>query len=449
MTHKRNVSGMHAAPRCEAQTKDYRRCANPAVSGKRRCAVHGGKASAGKNHRQEHGDYTKAELRFDQLLGPIIKRVDKLARRVARTGQGSAIEDDISTISRMLHHITKRKQAELAAAYVPSEAERQAERDAAARLDLARRYSLPGQGSRERVRDRARGALLGLAAGEAVGITLAGWKRDSYRMIEEMVGGGELGLKPGQWAGDTAMAITLGDSLLYRHQLDEYDFIERLVEWRDEGINSCTTKCLGLGETTARALERYGDIGDPIAGETHADCLSNGSLARIAPVAVRYCNREIARGEAAERQSLVTHGGPYAVTACRAFADILAEAIEGQSRELVLRCRHVYVHNSNRVLEVGNWSGRGRDEMSGANNALDSLEAALWAVGTTETFEEAVLAAANLGEDAGSTAAIAGQLAGALYGACNIPDRWLEQLAWRDKIADMADALFAQSGKRS
>jgi ADP-ribosyl-[dinitrogen reductase] hydrolase len=72
----------------------------------------------------------------------------------------------------------------------------------------------------------------------------------------------------------------------------------------------------------------------------------------------------------------------------------------------------------------------------------------MWCVGTTESFEEAVLAAANLGDDAGSAAALAGQLAGALYGACAIPDHWLEQLAWRDRIAEMADAVFDHSAKR-
>jgi len=78
-----------------------------------------------------------------------------------------------------------------------------------------------------------------------------------------------------------------------------------------------------------------------------------------------------------------------------------------------------------------------------------SLEAALWCVGKTESFEEAVLKAANLGEDSGSTAALAGQLAGALYGACAIPERWTEKLAWHDKILKMTDALFEQSGKRA
>lgn len=448
-THQRNVRGMHDAHRCEALTRSGKHCRSPAVSGKRRCHVHGGKGAAGKDHRQEYSDYTKAYLHWDQLLNPVIKRIDKLARRVERSGDAGSVLDDLYAISRMLKHITREKQADLAAAYIPTETERLAQRENAASLDLARQYSGKGQRSREMLRNRARGAILGLACGEAVGITLAGRPRDSYQSLEDMAGGGDLSLKPGQWAGDAAMALTLTESLIYRQEFDERDFMERLIEWRDEGINSCTGSCVGLGQTTRDALRRYERLDNPIAGEAHADDLSNGSLARIAPVAVRYWKRARERREVAERQSRVTHGGPYAVAACVGFADILADAIAGVPREDVLGRREVCVPESHRTLTVGTWAGRSRSEMSGANNALTSLVAAMWCAGTTESFREAVLAAANLGEDAGSTAALAGQLAGALYGASAIPNDWLEQLAWRDRITTMADTLFQHSGKRS
>ena len=440
---------MHGAHRCEALTRGGAPCRSPAVAGKRRCHVHGGKGSAGKDYRQEYSDYSKAYLHWDQLLNPVIKKVDKLARRVERTDEAIDILEELKTVSRMLNHITRQKQADLAATFVAPEAQRLAQRERAASLDLARQYSASGHRSREMVRYRARGAVLGLAVGEAVGITLAGWARDSYQTIEDMLGGGYLGLKAGQWAADTAMALALMESLTCRGGFDERDFMERLLEWRDEGVHSCTGSCVGLGETTREALARYERFDDPVAGETHADCLSNGSLARLAPVAVRYWKRESERSEVAKLQSLVTHGGPYVVTACIVFADILADAIAGLPRASVLRQRDSRLPNSHRLLTVGSWSGRRRDDVSGANNALTSLEAALWCVGTTKSFEEAVLAAANLGEDAGSTAALAGQFAGALYGACAIPDRWLEQLAWQDKITDMTDALFEQNGKRA
>jgi ADP-ribosyl-[dinitrogen reductase] hydrolase len=75
------------------------------------------------------------------------------------------------------------------------------------------------------------------------------------------------------------------------------------------------------------------------------------------------------------------------------------------------------------------------------------LEASLWAVGRTGSFEEAVLLAANLGEDADTTAAITGQLAGALYGAGAIPQRWRDRLAWEPRIRGWAEMLYETSIK--
>jgi ADP-ribosylglycohydrolase len=446
-THQRNVHGMHDAPRCEFRAKSGDRCRNPAVRGKRRCAVHGGKRSVGKDYRQEAREASKASLRVDQLVAPQVRKLNKLIRKLQRSGEAAWALRILQEVSSTLDNMTRQKDLDLASDFIVPEAQRTAERKEAARLDLARRYSSKGHRTLESVRDRARGAILGLATGEALGITLVGCERHSYE-IENMVGGGRLGLQPGQWAGDTAMALALLECLCHRRQFDESDLIERLIEWRDDGEYSCAGLCVGLGSTTAAALDRYGRTDDPIAGETHADDLSNGSLARVAPVAIRYWRRGMERRDVAERQSRVTHGGPYAIAACVAFADILAGAIAGEPREAVLRLRNVPVPESTRMLNVGSWAGRRRDDVSGANNAITSLEAAMWCVGTTESFEEAVLAAANLGDDAGSTAAIAGQLAGALYGACAIPDRWLELLAWRDKIVDMADAVFDRSAKR-
>lgn len=445
--HKRNVHGMHESPRCEVRTKSNNPCGNPAVKGKRRCAVHGGRGSAGKNYREEERRAAKATVRVDQLVAPQVRKLNKLIRKLERTGEAPWALKKLAEISATLDNLTRLKDLDLAIAYVVPDAQRAAEREQAARFDLARRYAATGHRSLERVRDRSRGALLGLAIGEATGITHAGCERGAYQ-CQDMDGGGRLGLEPGQWAGDTAMALALSESLARRQRFDERDFIERLKEWRDDGEYSCTGECVGLGATTGAALKRYDRTDDPVAGESHADDLSNGSLARIAPVAIRYWRRTLERGDVAERQSCVTHGGPYAVAACLALADILADAIAGQPREVVLGPREVPVPYAGQMLKVGSWSGLRRDDVSSANNALLSLEAAMWCVGTTENFEEAVLAAANLGGDSGSTAALAGQLAGALYGACAIPEPWLEQLAWRDKITDMADALFDYSAKR-
>jgi len=98
---------------------------------------------------------------------------------------------------------------------------------------------------------------------------------------------------------------------------------------------------------------------------------------------------------------------------------------------------------------AGSWRRKPRDAIRSTGYVVDSLEAALWCVARTTRFRDAVLLAANLGDDADTVAAITGQLAGALYGAAAIPPSWLEVLAWRDRLAAAADALFAAaSGTR-
>jgi ADP-ribosyl-[dinitrogen reductase] hydrolase len=124
---------------------------------------------------------------------------------------------------------------------------------------------------------------------------------------------------------------------------------------------------------------------------------------------------------------------------------VLADAIGGAPREKVLGPRYLPHLDSTQSIIEGSWKTKRRSDIRSTDNVLNSLEAALWCVDKTETFEEAVLLAANLGEDAGTTAALAGQLAGALHGAGCIPGSWIERLAWHDLIVERADELLEQS----
>ena len=197
----------------------------------------------------------------------------------------------------------------------------------------------------------------------------------------------------------------------------------------------------GLEQPIAEALARYELSRDPAQGGAGH---SNGSLVRIAPVAIRYWAENDERRDVAVRQSLVTHGSPVVSLACAGFADMLADAIADRPKSEVLAQRSIDHESSHRPLMIDAWERLSREDIDGSDNALSSLHAAIWCVGTTYCFRDAVLAAANLGEDAGSTAALAGQLAGALYGGRSIPSEWLEKLAWKGKIVDMTDALFNQ-----
>lgn len=294
----------------------------------------------------------------------------------------------------------------------------------------------------EAIRNRARGALLGLAVGDALGTTLEFKSRDSYSPLTDIVGGGPFGLEAGQWTDDTAMALALADSLANCDAFDPGDLMRRFVAWRRDGEYSCTGTCFDIGITTSAALSRFERTGDPFAGSIDPQTAGNGSLMRLAPVAIRYWRDRDTLRQVAIDQSRNTHGAPEAVSACAAYAGMVADAIAGVAREEVLSpLTEGYAGGIANILR-GSWRGKARNSVRSGGYVVESLEAALWAIGRTSDFRAAVLTAANLGDDADTTAAIAGQLAGALYGAEAIPAEWLAKLAWRERIEKLAAKLF-------
>jgi ADP-ribosyl-[dinitrogen reductase] hydrolase len=284
------------------------------------------------------------------------------------------------------------------------------------------------------IEDRAIGALLGLAIGDAIGTTLEFRARDTYEPLTDMIGGGPFNLKAGEWTDDTAMALALADSLEGREDLDEQELLRRFVNWWQLGIYSCTGECFDIGITTRQALIRWQSTSDPHCGSTDPMSAGNGSLMRLAPVAIRFWNDRARLRDIAGRQSKTTHAAPEAVDACIAFAEVLADAIEGRSRLEVLRARpEPYVGAIGTIMRA-QWRQKARTAIRSTGYVAHSLEAALWCVDRTTDYRNAVLMAANLGEDADTTAAITGQLAGALYGASGIPENWVGRVAWGEEI---------------
>ena len=295
--------------------------------------------------------------------------------------------------------------------------------------------------STDAVADRAIGAFLGLAIGDALGTTLEFTRRDAQPRVTDLVGGGPFGLQPGEWTDDTAMALALADSLAADPMLNEKDLMDRFVDWFRRGTTSCTGRCFDIGGTTRAALTSFEHTGNPIAGATDQFSAGNGSLMRLAPVALRHWNNRDRLADVAIRQSATTHGAAEAVSACLAFAHILADAIEGKTREEVFAPRKLPVAAKVDQVIGGSWRGKQRRNIRSSGYVVDSLEAAIWCVARTASFADAVILAANLGDDADTVAAITGQLAGALYGASAIPTAWMDKLAWRERLEAAARAL--------
>lgn len=197
-----------------------------------------------------------------------------------------------------------------------------------------------------------------------------------------------------------------------------------------------------MGLFTRQALNKFKRTDDPLAGSIDPQTAGNGSLMRLAPVAIRFfSNRPLLRDVAA-RQSRTTHAAPEAVDACVAYAELIADAIEGRPLHEVLANRETEWAGAIATLMAGSWRGKERHEIRASGYVAHSLEASLWCLGRTQTYADAVLLAANLGEDADTTAAITGQLAGAHYGLSGIPAHWRERVAWSPRIVCMAEGLL-------
>ena len=297
--------------------------------------------------------------------------------------------------------------------------------------------------------ERFRGCLLGLAVGDAVGTTLEFRRRGTFEPLTDMVGGGPFGLLPGQWTDDTSMALCLATSLVERNGFDARDQMERYCSWADRGYLSSTGKCFDIGNTVASALRRYQLDGNPYAGSRDLNSAGNGCIMRLAPIPMYFFPDLDAVERFAADSSRTTHGTEECIDACRLFARIICRALLGRPKdEVILGDAESFV-SGERISAIARGAYREKSEadIRGSGYVVESLEAALWAFARTESFADAILMAANLGDDADTTAAVCGQVAGAYYGEPGIPSRWLERLALRSEITRLADQLRVKTGR--
>ena len=296
------------------------------------------------------------------------------------------------------------------------------------------------------LRDRYRGALLGMAVGDAIGTTIE-FSPPGSASVHDMVGGGPFGLPVGAWTDDTSMALCMAESLILQQEFDAVDQMRRYTWWHERGYFSSIGHCFDIGVTTRQALQRFASDGNPTAGSTHEHSAGNGSLMRLAPIPLMYGYDDDLCAQYGRDSSRTTHGAPQAVDACAAYALLIAGALRG--------CRHAELCGQTyapltkyqwhyTIAEVVNGSYRQRQppQIAGTGYVVKSFEAAMWAFYHQSTFADAVLAGVNLGDDADTTGAIAGQLAGAVYGESGIPEHWRTRLIKYDVIAWRADELL-------
>ncbi len=307
-------------------------------------------------------------------------------------------------------------------------------------------------------RDRQRGVLIGLAVGDALGAPVEFQPPQSFMPVTDFNWGGPFGLEPGQWTDDTSMALALADSMA-RTGWDLDDQVRRYLAWYQSGEYSVTGQCFDIGFTTAGALRRFQQIQDARrSGDPAEHASGNGSIMRLAPVAIRYADRfpdsidQLAR--LAAESSLTTHASPQCLSACRYLALLLAGLIHGIDRRELLdpawapleALREAEpLHREVELIVTGSYREKQPPEIQGSGYVIQCLEAALWAFHDAADFSEAVLRAVNLGDDADTTGAVCGQLAGACWGESGIPAMWRQRLGRLDLIESALAGLGVSS----
>jgi ADP-ribosyl-[dinitrogen reductase] hydrolase len=301
-----------------------------------------------------------------------------------------------------------------------------------------------------RQQDRFRGCLLGLACGDAVGTAVEFAARGTFSPLTDMIGGGVFRLKPGEWTDDTSMALCLASSLTELGRFDPADQMQRYWKWVEDGYWSSNGRCFDIGNTVYDSLERFRRTGEPYSGSTDPWSAGNGCIMRLAPAPMFF---HFDRGRAIEmsgESSRTTHGAAECVECCRLLGGILVRLLDGASKDEALFEHGVEGLTCEKVQAIarGDYRSKSEDEIAGSGYVVRSLEAALWCFMQAHDFRGAVLRAANLGDDADTTAAVCGQLAGAFYGDAGIPQNWLECLARCGEIRDLADKLWQHGGSK-
>jgi ADP-ribosylglycohydrolase len=270
--------------------------------------------------------------------------------------------------------------------------------------------------------DKIAGSVLGLAIGDALGAPVEFTPRGQFALVQSYQQGGRFNLPAGAWTDDTAMALCLADSLIENDGFDSADLLGRFCRWAEHGENSSTGISVGIGQNTLRVLGDYRRSRRLEAEPFGAKTDGNGSLMRLTP-AVCFASHSLETAmQLAAAQSRTTHASPIAEECCRFAGGLIFMLLRGRD----------YTTAKEDVLSLG-WSDKLTEAIGfplasvddalipSGGYVLDSLRAALWCIENTNSFENAVLLAVNLGDDADTTAAITGQVAGALYGYSAVP----------------------------
>lgn len=300
--------------------------------------------------------------------------------------------------------------------------------------------------------------LLGITVGDALGLPVQFLDREKVvkMQVTTMIGYGVFNKPPGTWSDDSSLSLCLAESLLNGYNLQ--DIADKFVQWMYYGYWTPANKAFDIGKTTYHAVVNLRKGMSPhLSGGDREQDNGNGSLMRILPLIPLILNKEYEeRIRIIAEVSSLTHRHSRSILACIALCEFVLEYIRSQSYSIAYqRMQEVILDlmKQERFMEENpafqrltnlsyeEFKGLGVDVIYSSGYVIDTLEASLWCVFNTANYKDAVLKAVNLGGDTDTIAAITGGMTGIIYGYDTIPTEWINVLARKEDIIDLAEKL--------
>ena len=275
---------------------------------------------------------------------------------------------------------------------------------------------------------------MGLVVGDALGVPVEFKKRGTFE-VKDMIGYGTYDQPPGTWSDDSSLTLATVESIGRLGKIDPGDIMENFFLWLGRGMFTPYGEVFDVGSGTRKAITRYAKGVNPLkcGGKSKVNN-GNGALMRILPLALFPSSYKDVN-----EVSGLTHAHEISQKACRLYVGVAAMLLRGHSVTDAVNYGGVWSGEFSRIPELYRLQ---QDEIRSSGYVVDTLEAALWCVYNTNTYRDCVLEAVNLGGDTDTIAAVAGGLAGIIYGCggeSGIPDEWIARIARKDWIFDLCE----------
>ena len=297
------------------------------------------------------------------------------------------------------------------------------------------------------MKSKALGSMFGLAIGDALGAPVEFKDRGTFKRVATFMGGGKFNVITGEYTDDMAMALCLAQSLIDCKGVNQKDQLQKYLNWYENGYMSANNRSIGCGKNILLSLGNFKLTNcNECGSKKMKKRAGNGSLMRVAPNAIYYRDNLQMAIEASEKSSYTTHGLKICADACALYTGLIFGALNGATKEELLSNDYInYLKKfitpniDKEILDVayGSYKEKSEDEISSSGYVVNTLEASLWAFYNSNSFDEGVLMAVNLGADADTVGAVYGQLAGAYYSIENINKEWVKNICQKELIKEV------------